>query len=45
MPIFDHSKFLSVFLYQKGFNLYQSFWEKIVRKNTEQPFLAILNFF
>ena len=43
MPIFGHSKFLPVFMYQKALidsectflailNLYQSFWEKLLEK-------------
>ena len=55
MPIFGHSEFLPVFLYQKGFNkfgmhifghseLYQFSLGKIVRKNLEQPVLAIPNY-
>ena len=56
MPIFGHSKFLPVFLYQKGFNKFGMrifghsefipvFLGKIVRKNSEQPFLAIPNLY
>ena len=54
MPIFGYSKFLPVFLYQKGSNKFRMaifghsgfipvFLGKIVRKNSEQPFLAISN--
>ena len=67
---FGHSKFLLVFLYQKGFNklgmcifvhkkfseiiwnshfwpfqIYTIFLGQIVRKNLEQPLLAILNLY
>ena len=56
MPIFGHSKFLQVFLYQKDSNKFGMhifghseflpvFLGKIVRKNSEQPFLAILNLY
>ena len=56
MPIFGHSKCLPVFLYQKGFNQFRMcifghskfipvFWGKIVGKNSEQLFLAILNLY
>ena len=56
MLIFGHSKFLPVFLYQKGLNKFGMhifghsefipvFLGKIVRKNSEQPFLAILNLY
>ena len=56
MPIFGHSKFLPVFLYQKGLNefgihifghseLIPVFWRKIFGKNLEWPFLAIPNLF
>ena len=56
MPIFGHSKFLPVFLYQKGFNKFRMhifghskfipvFLGKIVGKNLEQPFLAIPNLY
>ena len=56
MPIFGHSKFLPVFLYQKGFNkfgmhifgyseLIPIFLGKIVRKNLEWLFLTILNLY
>ena len=56
MPIFSHSKFLPVILYQKGFNKFGMhifghskfmpvFLRKIVRKNSEHPFLAILNLY
>ena len=51
MPIFGHSKFHSVFLYQKGSNEFRMcifghfefipvFLGKIFRKNSEWPFLA-----
>ena len=54
MPIFDHSKFLPVILYQKGLNKFEMhifghsefipvFLVKIVRKKSEQPYLAIPN--
>ena len=56
MFIFGHSKFLPVFLYQKGFNKFGMhifghseflpvFLGKIVRKHLEWPFLAILNLY
>ena len=56
MPIIGHSKFLPVFLYQKGFNKFGMcifghsefipvFLGKIVEKDSEQPFLAILNLY
>ena len=56
MPIFGHSKFLPVFLYQKGFNKFRMcifghsefmpvFLGKMVRKNSEQTFLAIPNLY
>ena len=56
MPIFGHSKFLPVFLYQKGFNKFGMcifghseftpvFLGKIVRKNLIWPFLAIPNLY
>ena len=56
MPNFGHSKFLAVFLYQKGFNKFGMhifghpkfipvFLGKIVRKNLEWPFLAIPNLY
>ena len=55
MPNFGHSKFLPVFLQWKGLNKFRMlnfdhsdfipvFLGKIVRKNSEWPFLAILNF-
>ena len=55
MPYFGHSKFLSVFLYQKGLNKFRMhifghskfipvFLGKIIGKNWEQPFLAIPEF-
>ena len=56
MPNFGHSKFLPVFLYQKGFNKFGMcifghpeftpvFLGKIVKKNLEWPFLAIPNLY
>ena len=56
MPNFGHSKFLPVFLYQKGFNKFGMhilghsefipvFLGKFVRTNLEWPFLAILNLY
>ena len=56
MPIFGNSKFLPVFLYQKGFNKFGMcisghsefipvFFGKTVGKNLEQPFLAIPNLY
>ena len=47
MPIFGHSKFIPVFLYQKGLNKFGmhifGFLGKIVGKNSEWPFMAIPN--
>ena len=47
--IFGHSKFLQVFLYQKGLNKFRMhiFGQcgEIVRKNLEQLFLAIMNLY
>ena len=56
MPIFGHSKFLPVILHQKDLNKFGMhifghsefipvFLGKIVRKNSEQPFLAIPNLY
>ena len=56
MPIFGHSTFIPVFLYQKGFNKFGMsifghsefipvFLGKLVRKKLEQPFLAIPNLY
>ena len=56
MPNFGHSKFLPVFLYQKDLNKFEMcifghsefipvFLGKIVRKNSEQPFLAFPNLY
>ena len=56
MPILGNSKFLPVFLYQKGLNKFVMlifghsefipvFFGQIVRKNLEWPFLAILNLY
>ena len=56
MPSFGHSKFLPVFSYQKGLNKFGMhilghseflpvLLGKIVGKNLEQPFLAILNLY
>ena len=56
MLIFDHPKFLPVFLYQKGFNKFDVwifghskfipfFLGKIVGKNLERPFSAVLDLY
>ena len=56
MPSFGHSKFFPVFLYQKGLNKFAMcifghsefipvFLGKDCQKNSEWPFLAILNLF
>ena len=56
MPIFGHSKFLPVYLYQKDLNTFGMpifghsefipvFLGKIIGKNSEWPFLAIPNLY